>query len=113
MSLWQRFVEIARAKPDDLAVISSQGNYTYRELWRRAAWLGRTLRARGVGPECPVGLCLPRSPESMLAVLGVLASGGAYVPIDPGYPPERQSFMAGDVELHTLLVASALAKAPA
>lgn len=112
MRLWQRFVEIARSRPDDLAVISSRGCFTYRELWRRAAWLGHTLRARGVGLQSPVGLCLPRSPESMVGVLGVIAAGGAYVPIDPGYPPERQRFMAGDVELHTLLIATDLSPAP-
>mgnify|MGYP000119549243 CR=1 FL=1 len=113
MSLWRQFVATAQSRPDALAVISSRGGFTYRQLLRRAAGIGQVLRSRGVGPEVPVGLCLPRSPESMLAILGVLAAGGVYVPIDPGYPIERQRFMAGDLELHTLLVATALAPVPA
>ncbi|MFV8753697.1 amino acid adenylation domain-containing protein [Nannocystaceae bacterium ST9] len=111
--LIHRFDEVARARPDDVALVSSRGSLTYAQLRERAAGLARELRARGVGRETPVGVGVPRSIESMIAVLGVLWAGGAYVPIDPVYPPERQRSIAADAQIAVLVIASELAGAPA
>lgn len=112
MRLIQLFDEIACARPDALALMSSRGSCTYGELRRRVAAVAGALRAHGVGRETLVGIGVPRSIESVVAVLGVLWAGGAYVPIDPTYPPERQRAMAADAEIAALLVAPELAGVP-
>lgn len=112
MRLIQLFDEAARARPDALALVSSRGSCTYGELRRRVAAVGDALRDHGVGPETLVGVGVPRSIESIVAVLGVLWAGAAYVPIDPAYPPERQRSMAADAEIAALLVAPELAGVP-
>jgi amino acid adenylation domain-containing protein len=112
MRLIQLFDETARARPDALALVSSHGSCTFGELRRRVAAVAGALRASGVGRETLVGVGVPRSIESIVAVLGVLWAGGAYVPIDPAYPPERQRAMAADAEIAALLVASELARVP-
>jgi amino acid adenylation domain-containing protein len=112
MTLIHQFDEAARAHPDALALVSSRGSCTYGELRRRVAAVATALRAKGVGRETLVGIGVPRSIESIVAVLGVLWAGGAYVPIDPTYPPERQRAMAADAEIAALLVAPELAGVP-
>jgi amino acid adenylation domain-containing protein len=107
MSVIHRFDEVARARLDDLALVSSHGSLTYAELRGRAQALAGALRARGVGRETPVGIAVPRSIESIVAVLGVLWAGGAYVPIDPDYPAERQRMIAADAGIAALLVSAA------
>src|SRR5688572_17482035 len=72
--------------PDAVAVASEGGQLTFRELSERADRLARHLRGLGVGPEVPVGLCLDRSLEMVVGLVGVLQAGGAYVPLDPAYP---------------------------
>src|SRR5262249_9131085 len=69
---------------------------TYSELDRRANELARRLRALGVEPEAPVGLCLERSFDLLVGALGILKAGGAYVPLDPDYPRDRLAFMLSD-----------------
>ncbi|HEU0079304.1 MAG TPA: amino acid adenylation domain-containing protein, partial [Longimicrobiaceae bacterium] len=75
----------------------------------RSNRLARWLRARGVGPEVPVGLCLERSLEMVVAILGVLGAGGAYVPLDPAYPPDRLAFLLEDSGVGIVLTQTALA----
>jgi amino acid adenylation domain-containing protein len=104
MTLMQIFEQLVVARPDDRAVISSRGSCTYGELGRRVDSVARALQACGVGREVPVGVSVPRSLESMVAVLGVLRAGGAYVPIDPEYPAERQRWMAADAGIGALVV---------
>jgi amino acid adenylation domain-containing protein len=82
--------------PDALAVVFEDEAVTYDELDRRANGYASLLRAQGVGPEARVGLCLPRSVELIVAILGVLKAGGAYVPLDPSYPRERLEYMLQD-----------------
>jgi amino acid adenylation domain-containing protein len=66
---------------------------TYAELNRRANRIAHFLRARGVGPDVPVGLCAERSTEALIGMLGILKAGGGYVPLDPSYPPRRLELM--------------------
>ncbi|MGH9367918.1 MAG: non-ribosomal peptide synthetase [Thermoanaerobaculia bacterium] len=102
--LHRLFEEQAVRSPEEVAVESEGGQtMTYGELDGRANRLARYLRALGVGPEVLVGLCVPRSPEMVVGLLGVLKAGGAYVPLDPTYPAERLAFMLEDTGVHVLL----------
>ena len=76
---------------------------TYAELNARANQLSRYLRKLGVGPDVLVGICMERSLELMVGLLGILKAGGAYVPLDPNYPSERLAFMLNDCETPVLL----------
>ncbi len=89
--------------PDAVAVVSDDQQLTYRELNRRANQLAHYLRARGVGPETLVGVCVERSPVMVVGLLGVLKAGGAYVPMDPNYPAERIQYMLEDAQVSVLL----------
>ncbi|WP_437896085.1 amino acid adenylation domain-containing protein [Sorangium sp. So ce124] len=92
-----------RRSPDAVALVGSGGRLTYRELNERANRLSHQLRARGVGPEVLVGLCMERSLEMVVALLGILKAGGAYVPLDPRYPRERLQTMLEDSGVAVLL----------
>src|SRR5262249_10098344 len=76
---------------------------TYDVLNTRANQLARYLRQLGVGPETPVGICLERSVEIVIALLGVLKAGGAYVPLDPSLPEDRLANMLDDSQARLLL----------
>ncbi|HEY0735664.1 MAG TPA: amino acid adenylation domain-containing protein, partial [Herpetosiphonaceae bacterium] len=91
--------------PDRVAVIDGTQRMTYHELNARANQLAYALRARGVGPEVCVGICMERSAALIVGVLGILKAGGAYVPLDPAYPPERLGFMLDDSHATLLLTA--------
>jgi amino acid adenylation domain-containing protein len=84
--------------PDAVAVVCGDAFLTYRELNSRANRLAHYLQARGVGPEMLVGLCIERSLEMVVGLLGILKAGGAYVPLDPTYPRERLAFMLDDAQ---------------
>ncbi len=96
------FAAEARRAPEAVAVESvaavdgGSARLTYGELEARANRLARRLRRLGVGLEVPVGLCLERSAELVVAMLAVLKAGGAYVPLDPSYPEDRLAFLAAD-----------------
>ncbi|MFP2925789.1 amino acid adenylation domain-containing protein [Pyxidicoccus sp. 3LG] len=77
--------------------------FTYQELNERANQVAWHLRRLGVGVEDRVGICLERSPEMVIALLGILKAGAAYVPLDPAYPPERLRFMISDAHLRMIL----------
>ncbi|MFI6816154.1 amino acid adenylation domain-containing protein [Nonomuraea sp. NPDC050328] len=89
--------------PDAVAIAAGERRLTYAELAGRVAALAGELRRRGAGPEVPVGLEMDRSPELVIAILGVLWAGGAYVPIDPEYPADRKEFMRADSQISLLL----------
>ena len=93
----------ARRVPDKPAVEAGSAVLTYAELDRRSTALARWLRARGVGPESVVGVQLRRSPEMIVALLGVLKAGGAYLPLDPSYPRERLDLMIQDAGVRLVL----------
>ena len=94
--LHQLFEEQAERAPGAPAVVLDLVELSYGELDRRANRLARYLMRLGVGPEVPVGLCLERSPEMIVALLAVLKAGGAYVPLDPAYPAERLALLLED-----------------
>jgi amino acid adenylation domain-containing protein len=104
-----RFEAKAKQSPDDIAVRWDDRQLTYGELNRRANRLAQHLTAIGVGPDAIVGLCLERSFELIAALLAVLKTGAAYLPLDPAYPAERLSFMIGDARVRTMLTTTVLA----
>ncbi|WP_375773015.1 amino acid adenylation domain-containing protein [Archangium gephyra] len=89
--------------PQAVAVSFGEQTLTYGELNRRANRLAHHLRGLGVGPDVPVGLCVRRSLELAVGVLGILKAGGAYVPLDPAYPAERLALMLGAARAPVLL----------
>jgi amino acid adenylation domain-containing protein len=105
----EQFEAQARRTPDAVAVVYEDRQLTYAELNRRANRLAHHLRGLGVGPDVRVGICVERGFELLVAVLGVLKSGGAYLPLDPGYPRERLLDMVQDSAPVALLTQEALA----
>ncbi|CAM5542186.1 Tyrocidine synthase 3 [Streptomyces afghaniensis] len=93
----------ATATPDRIALVHGDEQLTYAELNARANRLAHRLVADGAGPGRVVAVSLPRSMELIVALLGVLKSGAAYLPVDPTYPAERIAFMLEDVESVALL----------
>jgi amino acid adenylation domain-containing protein len=99
----QLFEAQARRAPDAVALVYGELELTYRELDERANELARYLQGLGVGPDVLVGICMHRSPELIVGILGTLKAGGAYVPLDPTYPKKRLAAMFEDVEIPVLL----------
>jgi microcystin synthetase protein McyA len=97
------FEEEAERNPGRVAVMYEGKEMSYQEVNERSNQLGHYLRERGVGPEVRVGICMERSFEMVIAVMGVLKAGGAYVPVDPTYPVERQAFTLADAEAPVML----------
>ncbi|MFF3817069.1 amino acid adenylation domain-containing protein [Streptomyces bluensis] len=93
----------AEERPDAVAVSAPDGDLTYRQLDHRADAIGHALRSRGIGPGDRVGVCLRRGAELVAALLGVLKSGAAYVPLDPSYPEDRLRYLAQDAGLALVL----------
>ncbi|WP_344599212.1 AMP-binding protein, partial [Streptomyces violaceusniger] len=103
------FEEQAARTPQATAVVFEGETMTYADLNARANRLARLLIGRGAGPETRIALALPRSSELITAVLAVTKAGAAYVPLDPGYPPDRIAFMLHDSEPTLLITTSTLA----
>ena len=97
---FEKQVEIT---PNSVAVVSEHGKLTYAELDRHANQLAHHLQKSGVGPGDLVGLCVERSPEMLVSLLGILKTGAAYLPLDPSYPQERLSLMLEDGRVKVLL----------
>ena len=97
------FEEQAAKTPDAFAVVFEDRQLTYKELNQRANQLAHYLRVMGVKPEILVGICVERSIEMVVGLLGVLKAGGVYVPLDPSYPTERLEFMLQDAQPRVLL----------
>ena len=107
----QMFEAQAERTPEAVAVVFEKERLSYKELNSRANKLGRYLQGLGVGPEVLVGVYVERSLEMIVGLLGILKAGGAYVPIDPAYPPERVSFMLGDIKAPVILTQQRFARA--
>lgn len=100
------FEEQCRLRPGSNAVRYEGRSLTYQELNGAANRLAFYLREKGAGPEVPVGICLERSLEMVIGILGILKSGSAYVPIDPEYPPDRQQAIINDSNLRLMVAAA-------
>ena len=101
--LHQLFEVQVERSPDAVAVIAEKEAWTYRQMNARANQLAHHLIGLGIGPESLVGLCVDRSLEMVWAILGVLKTGAAYVPLDPAYPRERLAGMAEDARMPLIL----------
>ncbi len=102
------FSHQARLTPDATALIQEGRRVTYAELESRSNQLAGFLRERGAGPDTLVGLCVERSVEMVVGLLGILKAGAGYVPLDPAYPPERLAYMLADANVPLLLTQTAL-----
>src|SRR5258708_363695 len=96
--------------PDAVALAFEDVELSYAELNRRANQLAHQLIAQGIGPDDCVGLALPRSVEMVVALIGILKSGAAYLPLDPDYPAERLAFMIADAQPTLVLSADEYAQ---
>jgi amino acid adenylation domain-containing protein len=104
----RRFESQVLGTPNATAVVFDDERVTYGQLNARANQLAHYLRTRGVAPETPVGICLSRSINMVVAVLAVLKAGGAYVPLDPAYPTARLQYMLKDAGVAVLITESDL-----
>ena len=103
LCLHQLFEAQVQRTPDHIAVIGEREKFTYAELNTRANQLAHYLQSLGVGADTLIGICLERSLEMVVGLLGILKAGGAYVPLDPEYPVERLEFMIQDAQINLLL----------
>ena len=99
----QLFESQVERTPDTVAVVFENQQLTYGDLNSRANQLAHHLQALGVGPEVLVGVCVERSLEMVLGLLGILKAGGAYVPLDPQLPKERLAYMLNDSQVSVML----------
>jgi amino acid adenylation domain-containing protein len=102
--------EQASRTADRVAVVSQEGQITFRELNHRANQLAHHLRAGGVGPEVMVGICVPRSIDMVIGIIAILKAGGAYVPLDMSYPAQRLAYILEDAQIRVLLTREQLIK---
>lgn len=99
----QLFEAQVEKSPEAIAVICNNEQLTYKQLNDRSNQLAHYLRKLGVGSEVLVGICIERSLEMVVGLLGILKAGGAYVPLDPAYPQERLSYLLSDSQVSVLL----------
>jgi amino acid adenylation domain-containing protein len=99
----QLFEAQVERTPDNVALTSEELSFTYRELNQRANMVANHLIAAGVTPDTPVGICVERSADMVVGLLGILKAGGAYVPLDPAYPKERLAFVVEDTAMPLLV----------
>ncbi|MCX5134082.1 amino acid adenylation domain-containing protein [Streptomyces sp. NBC_00340] len=90
------FEDRAAERPNSPAVTCGSDHLSYQELDARAEWIAARLRERGAGPGTLVAICLDRGTDMVSALLGILKSGAAYVPLDPAYPTDRLAYMIED-----------------
>ncbi|MBS4161463.1 AMP-binding protein, partial [Klebsiella pneumoniae] len=102
-TIHQLFEEQAQRTPDQTAVVFEHQKLTYRQLNEKANRLAGLLREKGVRPDTLVGIMMERSTDMIAAMMGILKSGGAYLPIDPEYPLERIKYMMDDSRVKFIL----------
>ena len=102
------FVDQAAAHPQQTAIIFKNEKITYRELDQRSNQLAHHLQTLGVGPDTFVGVYMNRSIDMMVALFGILKSGGSYLPLDPDYPADRLAFMVEDTATPVILTENEL-----
>jgi len=106
--LQELFEQQVRERPAAIAAVCGGQSLSYAELNRRANALAALLRSHGVGPERVVGICMEGSLPLVVALMGVLKAGGAYLPLDPAYPAQRLGFMVDDADAALVLTTEAL-----
>ncbi|MDJ0580938.1 non-ribosomal peptide synthetase [Crocosphaera sp.] len=106
----QLFEEQVKKTPNAVAVVYEEEQLTYQELNQKANQLAHYLQKSGVKPDTLVGICVERSLEMVIGLLGILKAGGAYVPIDPNYPTDRIKYMLQDSAVSVLLTQEKLTK---
>ena len=99
----------AQLTPQKIAVVCEGQQLSYGELNTRATQLAHELQTQGIGPDMLVGICVERSLDMIVGILGILKAGGAYVPLDPSYPKERLAHMLEDARPSVLVTQSHLA----
>lgn len=104
------FEEQAEKTPNNIALVYENKKLTYRELNEKANSLARILRKKEVKPESLIGIMIERSLEMIIGIIGILKSGGAYIPIDPDYPRDRIEYMLEDSRANILLTRGALSE---
>ena len=108
--LTQLFEEQVERAPEKIALRANEGELTYAELNARANRLARYLASAGVSPESLIGIYLERSPDMVVAILGTLKAGAAYVPLDASYPQDRIAMMLADADPALVLTSTKLAQ---
>ncbi|MEI6602687.1 MAG: amino acid adenylation domain-containing protein [Clostridia bacterium] len=103
-TIHQLFEEQVKKTPDRIALVFENTEVTYTELNQKANQLAYYLREKGVNPDTIVGIMMQRTPEMIVGILGILKSGGCYLPIDPDYPEDRTKYMLEDSKTKYLLV---------
>ncbi|WP_416235670.1 amino acid adenylation domain-containing protein, partial [Nodularia sp. UHCC 0506] len=103
LCIHQLFEAQVERTPDEIALVFGEECWTYRELNHKANQLAHYLQQLGVKPETIVGICLERSPEMIISLLGVLKAGGVYLPLDPTYPDERLRWILADAQVGVML----------
>src|SRR5690606_3355972 len=93
--------------PDAVALVAHGVSLSYAALESRANRFGHLLRSRGIGAGMRVGVCLTRGPNLVPALLGILKTGAAYVPLDPGFPKDRLHYMAEDAGVRLVITDAA------
>lgn len=106
----QLFEAQVEKTPDAVAVIFEDKQLTYQEVNYQANKLAKYLQTLGVKPESLVGICVERSLEMLIGILGILKAGGVYVPLEPSYPQDRLAFMLEDTQVPVLLTQTHLSK---
>jgi amino acid adenylation domain-containing protein len=101
--LHELFEKQAASTPEAIALVLDKRSMSYQELNQRANQLAHALRESGVGPGVMVGICVERSPEMVVGLLGILKAGGINVPIDPAFPVERITFLLEDTQAPVLV----------
>ncbi|QWH04179.1 amino acid adenylation domain-containing protein (plasmid) [Bacillus mycoides] len=108
VTIHELFEQQAMIYPNSIAVTYEKGKITYRELNERANQLAHYLQKKGVGPDTLVGLCVERSLEMIVGILGILKAGGAYVPLDPTYPEQRLQYILEDAGIQLFVTQESL-----
>ncbi|WP_414526626.1 amino acid adenylation domain-containing protein [Nodularia chucula] len=103
LCIHQLFEAQVERTPDEIALVFGEECLSYRELNNKANQLAHYLQQLGVKPETTVGICLERSPEMLISMLGVLKAGGVYLPLDPAYPDERVRWILDDAKVGVML----------
>ncbi|MEO8036342.1 MAG: amino acid adenylation domain-containing protein, partial [Acidobacteriota bacterium] len=106
--LHQLFIEQVSAHSEDPAIVCGEEQLTYKQLYAKSQDLALYLQSQGVKPDSLVGLCIDRSLDMVVGMLGILQAGGAYVPLDPNYPDERLAYTLKDSQATIVLTQETL-----